>query len=142
MLLQEFLSRKKLSRKYRSIFGLKSWSCDRRKGPGQHIIRCLKNKKCENEGARASKIIDVCAPRKSHAEFPGSDIKATAGRHPFLFADKSMARADAWRHPFLFADKSKSRADVRCNAEILNTSVSGIRCNLADAPESPCNALA
>ena len=30
MLLQEFLSRKKLSRKYRSIFGLKSWSCDRR----------------------------------------------------------------------------------------------------------------
>jgi len=28
MLLQEFLSRKKLSRKYRSIFGLKSWSCD------------------------------------------------------------------------------------------------------------------
>jgi len=30
MLLQEFLSRKKLSRKKLSIFGLKSWSCDRR----------------------------------------------------------------------------------------------------------------
>ena len=31
MLLQKFLSRKKLSRKYRSIFGLKNQSCDRRK---------------------------------------------------------------------------------------------------------------
>jgi len=30
MLLQKFLSRKKLSRKYRSIFGLKNQSCDRR----------------------------------------------------------------------------------------------------------------
>jgi len=30
MLLQEFLSRKKLSRKKTWIFGLKSWSCDRR----------------------------------------------------------------------------------------------------------------
>ena len=28
MLLQKFLSRKKLSRKYRSIFGLKNQSCD------------------------------------------------------------------------------------------------------------------
>ena len=32
MLLQKFLSRKKLSRKYRSIFGLKNQSCDRRHG--------------------------------------------------------------------------------------------------------------
>jgi len=30
MLLQKFLSRKKLSTKYRSIFGLKNQSCDRR----------------------------------------------------------------------------------------------------------------
>ena len=30
VLLQKFLSRKKLSRKYRSIFGLKNQSCDRR----------------------------------------------------------------------------------------------------------------
>jgi len=28
MLLPKFLSRKKLSRKYRSIFGLTNWSCD------------------------------------------------------------------------------------------------------------------
>jgi len=34
MLLQKFLSRKKLSRKYRSIFGLKNLSCDLRYGAG------------------------------------------------------------------------------------------------------------
>ena len=26
------------------------------KGPGQHIIRCLKNKKCENENGRLERL--------------------------------------------------------------------------------------
>jgi len=43
MLLQKFLSRKKLSRKYRSIFGLKNQSCDRRYGRSGNEI-------CAEEG--------------------------------------------------------------------------------------------
>ena len=34
MLLQEFLSRKQLSRKYRSIFGLTNLSCEEEEGTG------------------------------------------------------------------------------------------------------------
>jgi len=30
------------------------------KGPGQHIIRCLKNKKCENEPCTQSKALSIC----------------------------------------------------------------------------------
>ena len=39
MLLPKFLSQKKLSRKYRTIFGLKNRSCDRRNSSPDKVIK-------------------------------------------------------------------------------------------------------
>jgi len=61
MPLQKFLSKKKLSRKYRSIFGLKNQSCERRNKPNitnLWSIDCvdLKNKKKHHETSWSWKI--------------------------------------------------------------------------------------
>ena len=71
MLLQEFLSRKKPSRKYRSIFGLKNQSCDRRKVESvthrldflREAVQDCQNRNGESRGGLNHEMPDETNPR-------------------------------------------------------------------------------
>jgi len=92
MLLQKFLSRKKLSRKYRTIFGLKNQSCDRRYSPVMLLLSLISPAlSFDNEGdslcvmgAICELVMSIIVSRRSDCDVDLSSISPLTKGHAIL----------------------------------------------------------